>query len=83
MEDDPFIDGPDQRVVDLSGIAISIKYNNLSAAEPCALCGEVADQDVGPALFLAGSFDQVCLACADRYAPELLEMLQAWQAKRS
>jgi hypothetical protein len=58
--------------------AIAIKYNNLSAAEPCALCGDTADQDVGPGLFLANSYDQVCWKCGEKQAPELTAMLRAW-----
>ncbi len=64
-------------IVDPTGIAI--KYNNLSSAEPCAICGRVVDQDVGPALFLASTYDQVCESCGEQYAPELAAMLKAWR----
>ena len=54
---------------------LAIKYNNCSSAEPCALCGRTVDQDVGLALFMADSYEQVCDACAATHAPELLQLL--------
>ena len=65
------------QVVDPSEIAI--KYNNLSLAGVCAICGDVVVQEVGPALYLASSYDRVCWSCAERYAPELADMLKAWR----
>jgi hypothetical protein len=59
---------------------VVIKYNNLSAAEPCGICDNVADQDVGPALFLSDSFHQVCQICGDTYAPELVDVINTWHA---
>ena len=65
------------QVVDPTEIAI--KYNNLSSAGPCAICGVVVAQEVGPALYLASSYDRVCWSCAERYAPEMAAMLKAWR----
>ena len=65
------------QVVDPTGIAI--KYNNLASAEPCAICGRVTEQEVGPALFLASTYDHVCLSCGEQYVPELADMLKAWR----
>ena len=63
---------------DVDRTEIAIKYNNLSAAEPCGICGGVADHEVGLGLFLAKSWNQVCWPCGRQYAPELTAMLLAW-----
>ena len=57
---------------------ITIRYNNTQVAEPCATCGEIVDQPVGPALLTIHGM-QVCRACGETYAPELTAMLTAWE----
>ncbi len=65
------------QVVDPTEIAI--KYNILPQAGPCAICSGSVAQERGPALFLASSYDRVCWSCAERYAPEMADMLKAWR----
>ncbi len=65
------------QVVDPTEIAI--KYNVLPQAGPCAICGGSVDQERGPALFLASSYDRVCWSCGERFAPEMTDMLKAWR----
>ena len=65
------------QVIDPSEIAI--KYSKLASDGACAICGGRVVQDRGPALFLASTYDRVCLECGERYASEMADMLKAWR----
>jgi hypothetical protein len=54
---------------------ISIKLNNAASNDSCAICGGGADHETGPEPFLDGTWEPVCLRCADERAPELVECL--------
>ncbi len=56
-------------------VSLEIKLNNAASNDPCEICGARTDPEVGPELFLAGSWALVCYECGDKYAPELLRCL--------
>jgi len=58
---------------------LAIYDNNCAAHEPCAVCGGDTLAEVGPELFLAGTWRPVCWACGSKYAPELMAQLKAEQ----
>jgi hypothetical protein len=55
--------------------ALAIKLNNCASNDPCALCGFRTDPEVGPELFLEGTWALVCYGCGEKYAPSLVELL--------
>jgi hypothetical protein len=54
---------------------LAIKLNNCASNDPCALCGFRTDPEVGPELFLEGTWALVCYECGDKHAPALVDML--------
>jgi len=54
---------------------LAIKLNNCASNDPCAICGDRTDPEVGPELFLKGTWELVCYECGGEYAPELVDML--------
>jgi hypothetical protein len=56
-------------------IRLEIKLNNAAVNDPCALCGERTDPELGPELFLGGTWSLVCYECGAEHAPELVECL--------
>lgn len=52
-----------------------IKLNNCASNDPCELCGFRTDPEVGPELFLEGTWAPVCYGCGEKYAPSLVELL--------
>lgn len=54
-------------------------WNNCSAREPCPVCGEWTDQPTGPVLFFEDSARTVCDDCGERYAPELMLVLEVFR----
>jgi hypothetical protein len=54
---------------------LAIKLNNCAANDPCAICGERTDPEVGPELFLEGTWALVCYECGNKYAPQLVDIL--------
>ena len=52
-------------------INLVMKYNNCSHRESCLLCGESTKAPVGPAVFMERTWDAVCDACVEEYAPGL------------
>jgi ribosomal protein L37AE/L43A len=56
-----------------------IKLNNTSMRENCALCGFSDKANIGPAIFVEGTWNFVCDGCAQRVAPELYEIVCDWQ----
>jgi hypothetical protein len=54
---------------------LAIKLNNCASNDPCELCGFRTDPEVGPELFLEGTWALVCYDCGEKYAPALVEML--------
>lgn len=57
--------------------ALSIKWNNTATNDPCAICGARTDPALGPELFLSDSWSLVCWDCGRKYAPELVQSLEA------
>ncbi|TAK32624.1 MAG: hypothetical protein EPO21_14840 [Chloroflexota bacterium] len=55
----------------------SIKLNNCASNDPCAVCGERTDPQVGPELFLADTWRPICRRCGYKHAPELTGILDA------
>jgi hypothetical protein len=54
---------------------LAIKRNNCASNDPCAICGDRTEPDVGPELFLEGTWELICYECGGEYAPELVDML--------
>jgi hypothetical protein len=54
---------------------LAIKLNNCASNDPCVLCGKRADPEVGPELFLEGTWALVCYECGDKHAPELVNLI--------
>jgi recombinational DNA repair protein (RecF pathway) len=50
---------------------IAIKLNNCASNDPCAICGQRTDPEIGAEFFLADSWALVCHPCAEKNAPEL------------
>jgi hypothetical protein len=57
------------------GYLLAIQMNSVAANDPCEICGDRTDPEIGPELFLAGTYGLVCYDCGDKYAPELVELL--------
>ena len=51
---------------------IVIKLNNAATNDPCAICGKRTDPQVGPELFLEGTWSPVCHECGMKYAQPLV-----------
>ena len=60
---------------------LAIKLNNCASNDPCAICGDRCDPQVGPEMFLADTWALVCRKCAKRIAPALLLCLEAGRAQ--
>jgi hypothetical protein len=60
---------------------LAIKLNNCASNDPCAICGDRCDPQVGPEIFLADTWALVCRPCAQRIAPALLLCLEAGRAE--
>ena len=58
---------------------LAIKLNNTQVEGHCALCGAPVDPPVGPALFLAHSWEAVCRECGEKQAPILAGMLREYE----
>ena len=56
-------------------VTLAIKLNNTASNDPCALCGTRTDPDVGPELFLDGTWELVCYECGKQHAPQLVNLL--------
>ncbi len=55
---------------------LAIKLNNTSYHEPCAVCGDIWQAPIGPALFLDGSWSAVCYDCGIEHEPTLVAVLE-------
>jgi len=64
-------------------VVLAIKLNNAASNDPCELCGRRTDPEVGPELFLDGSWGLVCYECGEKYAPELMGLLLDYRRSRS
>src|SRR5918994_1391770 len=54
---------------------LAIKLNNCASKDPCVLCGKRTDPEVGPELFLEGTWALICYECGDKHAPELVKLI--------
>lgn len=55
------------------GHQITLGLNNVITNDPCAICGARCDPD-GYDYFLEGTVGLVCDGCAEKYAPDLVEI---------
>ena len=63
-------------------MSLAIKMNDLIAAEPCPLCGQMTNPNIGPELTLACNMLVVCHDCGRDHAPALVALLElAWVAE--
>lgn len=58
---------------------LAIKFNNAATNDPCAICGIRTDPEVGPELFLDGTFELVCYDCGRTHSPELVAAIEAYR----
>mgnify|MGYP001211647395 CR=1 FL=1 len=58
------------------GRKITLKRNNILTNDPCAFCGGRCDPG-GFDYFVKGTGRLVCDQCAEKYAPELVEIQKA------
>jgi hypothetical protein len=42
---------------------LAIKLNSVAVNDPCAICGDRTDPELGPELFLEGTWALVCYEC--------------------
>jgi hypothetical protein len=56
---------------------LEIKMNNSATNDPCAICGQRTDPDVGPEIFLMGTWSLVCHECGKAHGPALMLCLYA------
>ena len=54
---------------------LAVKLNNCASNDPCAICNDRTDPEVGPELFLDGTWELVCYRCGGEYAPHLVDIL--------
>ena len=57
-------------------IKLAIKLNNCATNDPCAICGDRTDPEIGPELFLADTWDVVCHACGMQHEIELVHIIE-------
>lgn len=62
---------------------LGIKHNNCASNDPCAICGQRTDPQVGPELMLADSRQLVCHDCGNRYDAELVRLLEGLVERRA
>ncbi|MCH8854259.1 MAG: hypothetical protein IID41_16645, partial [Planctomycetes bacterium] len=55
----------------MNRINLVMKYNCSCCRESCLLCGESTKPPVGPAVFMERTWQAVCDACVEEYAPAL------------
>ena len=58
------------------GYNLVIGLNNTATNDPCAICGNRTDPEVGPELFLFGTEALVCYDCGRKHAPALVDLLK-------
>lgn len=61
---------------------LAIKLNNIITNDPCAICGARTDPN-GIDLFLADTWELVCMECGRKHAPELTAFLEMATAAES
>jgi hypothetical protein len=61
---------------------LAIKLNNAITNDPCAICGARTDP-TGIDLFLADTWELVCIECGRKHAPELAALLDLASAADS
>lgn len=57
-------------------VKLQIRINSCATNDPCAVCGERTDPNIGPTIFLAGTYEPVCNHCAKRIDPDVY---QSWR----
>jgi hypothetical protein len=73
-QNDPFYAGKGGIMKD-EAPRLAIKLNNCASNDPCELCGFRTDPEVGPELFLEGTWALVCYECGNKHAPALVDLL--------
>ena len=76
-----YLAGDEDRPVD-QGYNLVVGLNNTATNDPCAICGNRTDPEVGPELFLQGTEALVCYDCGRKHAPALAALLDLLALKR-
>jgi hypothetical protein len=67
----------------LCNVRLVLKYNNAAVNGGCPLCGNRTDPGIPFAIFLEGTWDDVCDQCAMQHAPWLVLLIQMWDDDES
>jgi hypothetical protein len=59
--------------------SIIVKWNNAAGTDPRAVCGERIPSEVGPELFLEGTYWAVCHDCGRKYVPGVTLLLERYR----
>jgi hypothetical protein len=54
---------------------LCIKMNNCASNDPCGICGERTEPEIGSEVFLEGTNTLVCWRCANIHNPELVKSM--------
>jgi|GEM_PF-6198159 len=55
---------------------LSIQENNLLKAVICPICGEEFEPVIGPQVFIAGTWDPVCIPCSNKHIEPYMWLAQ-------
>ena len=64
----------------ITGQDLAIRSNNCAVNGVCPVCGDRTDPQVGPELFVRGTYREVCRECGERLNPALMLWLRKLQA---
>ena len=59
---------------------IEIRANNTLSQEECAICGDITEPQVPVWVFMRGTYEAVCAACAEKYSPDNARLLDVFYA---
>jgi transcription elongation factor Elf1 len=59
--------------------SIVVKWNNAAGIDPCVVCGQRTRTEVGPELFLEGTYLAVCHDCGRKYAPGVTLLVERYR----
>jgi len=60
----------------IGGKDLVIRLSNAACNGGCPVCGGRTDPQIGPEVFLRGTWQEVCHECGDRLNPALMESLR-------
>ena len=61
-------------------VNLAIKYNNAGVSGVCPICGSRTEPKIPLAVFVHGSWVEVCDECGEKFAPELHALLNMFYA---